>query len=70
MIQGLKARRLLEGYRGGESADLARLTATLLAFSSLVMELEEVVESIDINPLLCSSSRCVVADARIILCKE
>lgn len=70
MIGGLKARKLLEGYRGGEPADLRRLTAALLAFSSLVMELEEVVESIDINPLLCSSRRCVVADARIILRKE
>lgn len=70
MIQGLKARKLLAGYRGGEPVDMERLTATLLVFSSLVMELEEVVESIDINPLLCSSRRCVVADARIILRKE
>ena len=46
------------------------LTETLLSFSSLVMELGEGIESIDINPLLCSSRRCVVADARIILRKE
>ena len=34
------------------------------------MELEEGIESIDVNPLLCSSRHCVVADARIILRKE
>ncbi len=70
MIGGLKARRLLTGYRGAEKVDLRLLTATLLSFASLVMELGEGIESIDINPLLCSARRCVVADARIILRKE
>ena len=70
MIGGLKAQRLLTGYRGNEGVDLKMLTGTLLSFSSLVMELGEGIESIDINPLLCSSRHCVVADARIILRKE
>jgi acetate---CoA ligase (ADP-forming) subunit beta len=69
MIRSLKAHRLLEGYRGAEPVDKVKLTETLLAFSSLVMELEGRIESIDINPLLCSNGRCVVADARIILSK-
>jgi acyl-CoA synthetase (NDP forming) len=67
MIEGLKAHRLLEGYRGAAPVDRGKLTETLRAFSSLVMELEGRIESIDINPLLCSAGRCVVADARIIL---
>jgi acyl-CoA synthetase (NDP forming) len=70
MIRGLKARRLLEGYRGAEKVDLERLSKTLLAFSSLVMELGGRIESIDINPLLCSARRCIVADARILLEQE
>jgi succinyl-CoA synthetase beta subunit len=69
MIAGLKARRLLDGYRGAEKADREKLTETILAFSSVVMELGERIASIDINPLICSSRRCVVADARIILGK-
>jgi len=69
MIGGLKAQRLLTGYRGSEGVDLDMLTKTLLSFSSLVMELGEGIESIDINPLLCSSRHCMVADARIILRK-
>lgn len=44
-----------------------KLSSALMSFSSLVMEIKDWIESIDINPLLCSSSRCVVADARIIL---
>jgi acetate---CoA ligase (ADP-forming) subunit beta len=67
MVGGLKARRLLEGYRGAEPVDRGKLTETLLTFSSLVMELEGRIDSIDINPLLCSAGGCVVTDARIIL---
>jgi acyl-CoA synthetase (NDP forming) len=70
MIKGLKAYKLLEGYRGAEPVNLGRLTENLLYFSTLVMELEGLIESIDINPLLCSSKQCVVADARIILNKS
>jgi acetate---CoA ligase (ADP-forming) subunit beta len=67
MIGGLKARRLLEGYRGAEKVDIQRLQETIRAFADLVMELADRIESVDINPLLCSARRCVVADARIIL---
>jgi acetate---CoA ligase (ADP-forming) subunit beta len=67
MIEGLKARRLLEGYRGAKPVDKGKLMETIMAFSALVMELEDRIESVDINPLLCSADRCVVADARIIL---
>lgn len=70
MIGGLKAHRLLMGYRGAERVDLKILTETLLSFSSLVIELGERIESIDINPLRCSSRHCMVADARIILQKQ
>ena len=69
MIEGLKARRLLTGYRGAGKVDLGKLTETILAFSSLVMELGERIESIDVNPLMCSPRRCIAADARIMLPK-
>jgi acyl-CoA synthetase (NDP forming) len=70
MIGGLKAHRLLTGYRGAEKVDLKILEATLQSFASLVVELGGGIESIDINPLFCSARRCVVADARIILQKD
>jgi hypothetical protein len=63
----LKAHRLLEGYRGSEPVNLSKLEGFLMMFSGLVMELEKSVESIDLNPVICSSKRCVIADARIIL---
>jgi hypothetical protein len=67
MVMSLKAHQLLEGYRGSEPVNLKELTRMLVAFSDLVMEIEGLIESIDLNPLICSSSRCVIADARIML---
>jgi succinyl-CoA synthetase beta subunit len=63
----LKGRRLLEGYRGAEPVNVAKLTELLRIFSNLVTELGKSVKSIDLNPVICSSNRCVIADARIIL---
>ena len=70
MVKGLKAHQLLEGYRGSEPVNVTELTRTLVAFSDLVMEIEGLIESIDLNPVLCSSNRCVIADARIMLKAE
>jgi acyl-CoA synthetase (NDP forming) len=70
MITGLKAHQILEGYRGSEPVNLKELVRLLETFSGLVMDLQHKIESIDLNPVICSSTRCVVADARVILRAE
>lgn len=67
MVKALRANRLLTGYRGDKPVDLAALSRLMLLFSGLVMEMEEYIESVDLNPVLCNSENCVVADARIML---
>jgi acyl-CoA synthetase (NDP forming) len=67
MVKGLKAGQLLKGYRGSEPINMGELTRLLVTFSGLVMDLEEYIESIDLNPVICSSNACVIADARIML---
>jgi acyl-CoA synthetase (NDP forming) len=67
MVRCLKGHRLLEGYRGSEPVNLEELNRLLKTFSDLVMDLGRDMESIDLNPVICSSNRCVVADARIML---
>jgi acetate---CoA ligase (ADP-forming) subunit beta len=69
MVKGLKAHKLLEGYRGAEPVDMKMLADTMMSFSALVMDLADRIESIDINPLFCSGKHCVVGDARIMLKK-
>lgn len=70
MMNSLGARPIFQGYRGRPGVNMAELTRTLVAFSHLIMDLEPFFESIDLNPVMCDSDRCVVADARIILLQE
>lgn len=67
MVGDLAAGEILSGFRGSEPVNMEILTRMMIDFSSLVSGLEGDVESIDLNPVMCDSSRCVIADARIIL---
>jgi succinyl-CoA synthetase beta subunit len=67
MIRCLKAHSLLEGYRGSKPVNVEELYRLLKTFSDFVMDLGSLFESIDLNPVICSPTRCVVADARIML---
>lgn len=67
MVGELTGRALIEGHRGSEPINMDKLSELLVAFSKLIMQLEEEIESIDLNPVMCTAERCIVADARIIL---
>ncbi|MBU0944856.1 MAG: acetate--CoA ligase family protein [Proteobacteria bacterium] len=67
MVAHLKAHSLLQGFRGTKPINMAALSQLLITFSSLVTELSDAIESIDLNPVICNEERCVAADARIIL---
>ena len=67
MVSSLAARKVIEGHRGSEPVDMERLISTLINFSQFVMELESRIDSIDLNPVMCSGENCWIADARIIL---
>lgn len=66
MIRGIKAYRLLTGYRGHPPADLEALEETLLRVSRLVEEIPEISE-LDLNPIfaLPPGQGCRIVDARI-----
>ena len=67
MIDALKGKRWLEGYRGSAPVNIKALINTMLAFSTLVMDMAEHIESIDLNPVIATADACIVADARIML---
>ena len=67
MIDSLKGRDLITGFRGGDPINVDNLTVMMMGFSSLIIDLENNIQSIDLNPVICSKDRCVIADARIIL---
>lgn len=66
MINEIKGKKLLEGYRGQEPASIPYLQQMLLNLSDLVNTTPEIQE-IDMNPVFAYKDGAVVVDARIIL---
>ena len=66
MINEIKGKKLLEGYRGQDPADIPFLEDMLLKLSELV-DKTEVIAEIDMNPVFAYKQGAVVVDARIIL---
>ena len=66
MVQGIKAYRLLTGYRGHPPVDLEAVEETLLRVSRLVEEIPQISE-LDLNPIfaLPPGQGCRIVDARI-----
>ena len=66
MINEIKGKKLLEGYRGQDPADIPFLEDMLLKLSGLVDKTDGIAE-IDMNPVFAYKQGAVVVDARIIL---
>jgi acyl-CoA synthetase (NDP forming) len=62
----LRAARLLAGVRGQPAADLDAVVAAITGLSQLATELGDVIEALDINPLICGPARAVAVDALLI----
>ena len=67
MVEQLAGRRILEGFRGSAPVSRTALTDTLVVFSELAMDAADWIESIDLNPVMCTPEACIIADARIML---
>lgn len=67
MVDSLVAKQVFKGYRNAPGVNMDLLVPLVVNFSSLIMDLENEFLSIDLNPVICTPDRCVVADARIIL---
>ncbi|WP_025324167.1 acetate--CoA ligase family protein [Deferrisoma camini] len=66
-LDSLRARKLLEGFRGAPPVQRESLVDLLVRFSEMAHDLGPAVDSIDLNPVFCGPERCVIADARIML---
>jgi acetate---CoA ligase (ADP-forming) subunit beta len=69
MVRELKANKLLTGYRGSEPVNMKELRRSIIIFSNFMMNLQDIIDSVDLNPVICNSKHCIVADARIMLKK-
>jgi acetate---CoA ligase (ADP-forming) len=66
MLGTLRAAPLLAGVRGQHAADLDAVVAAITGLSRLATELGDVIEALDINPLICGPDRAVAVDALLI----
>jgi acyl-CoA synthetase (NDP forming) len=66
MIHEIKGYPVLEGFRGHDPADVAKLEQLLLKVSSFVEQHPEVAE-LDLNPVFAYKDGVIAVDARIVL---
>jgi acyl-CoA synthetase (NDP forming) len=65
-LDQLRLRQLLDGVRGAPPGDIESLADAAARFSILAASLGDVVESIDVNPLLVLPDGCVAVDALVV----
>jgi hypothetical protein len=63
LLGQLRVAALLAGARGQPAADLASVVAAITGLSQLATELGDVLEALDINPLICGPRGAVAVDA-------
>ena len=66
MLASLKGHALLKGFRGKPGVDVDRLVDTICRLSELAHDLRDVIDQIDVNPVIASTSGVVAADALIV----
>ncbi|QKC87850.1 CoA-binding protein [Mesorhizobium sp. NZP2234] len=66
LVGRLKTSPLLDGGRGRPAADRAALHAALARFSMLAADLGDLIDEMDVNPLLVSDHGCMAVDALLL----
>jgi acetyltransferase len=66
MLESLRIRPLLHGFRGRRAVNVERLVEVLMRFSYLIAENPAIAE-LDVNPLLVTAEGAMALDARVIL---
>ena len=67
MLARMRGARLLAGYRGSPALDADALVNALVALGRLAVDLEDVVQSVDINPFVALPQSGLALDALIVL---
>jgi len=66
LIDELRMRPLLDGVRGRLAADVDALADAIARLSVLATDLGDLIEALDVNPVICSPDGCVAVDALIV----
>ena len=66
MLASLRGHALLSGFRGKPGVDINALVDTICRLSELAHDLRDVVDQIDVNPVIVSTGGVMAADALIV----
>lgn len=67
MLDGLRIRPLLHGWRGGPVVDVSALADVIVGFSQLATELGDSLDAVEANPVIASAGGVVAVDALVIV---
>lgn len=65
MLGELKAQGALDGFRGAEPVDRARLAEVIARISEFAADQHDRITELDVNPLICAGERIIAVDALI-----
>ncbi|HET9566583.1 MAG TPA: acetate--CoA ligase family protein [Mycobacterium sp.] len=66
LLEGLRIRPLLAGWRGAPAVDIDALADVIVRFSEMATELGEVVDAVEANPVIASPHGVVAVDALVV----
>jgi acyl-CoA synthetase (NDP forming) len=67
MLDSLRIRPLLDGWRGAAPVDVAALVDVIVGFSRLATELGDAVEAVEANPVIVSGRGAIAVDALVVV---
>ncbi len=63
----MRGAKLLVGYRGGAGLDIEAVVDAIVALGRLAIDLEDVIQSVDVNPFVALPRGGLALDALIVL---
>ncbi len=66
LLDGLQSRPVLDGVRGAEPSDVDSVLRAIVALSALALDLGDLIQELDANPVIASPNGCVAVDALVL----
>jgi acyl-CoA synthetase (NDP forming) len=66
LLERLKGRAALEGFRGAPAADMDRLAEIIVRLSEFAADQRDLITELDVNPIIIAGSDAVAVDALIV----
>jgi hypothetical protein len=66
LLDGMRMRPMLDGWRAAPAVDLAALIEVIVGFSDLATELGDALDAVEANPVIVSADGAVAVDVLVV----